>query len=221
MRIILIGPPGAGKGTQAKLLCKKFSIPQISTGDILRTAVAAGTPIGLQAKTIMDSGALVPDQIIISLIKEKITEPQCQRGFLFDGFPRTIEQANALKNDKIKIDFVIEIDLTDEEIVKRITNRLVEPASGRVYNLLYNPPKIPYKDDITSAPLIQRDDDREEIIKARLKTYHLQTAPLIQYYKEWTATKDEAAPNYIHISGKGSIDEIQAEILKAMKAEIN
>ena len=217
MRIILIGPPGAGKGTQAKLLCKQFSIPQISTGDILRTAVAMGTPIGLQAKAIMDSGALVPDDIIISLIKKKIIEPQCRRGFLLDGFPRTIEQANALKNGKIKIDFVIEIDLADEEIVKRITNRLVEPVSGRVYNLLYNPPKVPYKDDITSAPLIQRDDDREQIIKARLKTYHFQTAPLIQYYNDWATTKDNAAPKYVHVSGKGSIDEIQTEILKCIE----
>lgn len=216
MRIILIGPPGAGKGTQAKLLCKKFSIPQISTGDILRAAVAAGTPIGLQAKAIMDSGALVPDEIIISLVKEKIAEPQCQRGFLFDGFPRTIEQANALKNDKIKIDFVIEIDLADEEIVKRITNRWVEPVSGRVYNLRYNPPKVPYKDDITLAPLIQRDDDHEAIVNARLKTYHLQTAPLIHYFKEWAAIKGNAAPKYIHVLGKGSIDEIQADILKAI-----
>jgi adenylate kinase len=219
MRIILIGPPGAGKGTQAKLLCKKFNIPQISTGDILRAAVSTNSPIGVRAKKIMDKGDLVPDDIIIALIKAKVAEPQCQHGFLFDGFPRTIGQANALKRDKIHIDFVIEIHLDDEDIIKRITSRLIEPVSGRVYNLLYNPPKVPYKDDITSAPLIQRDDDRKETVSARLKTYHKQTAPLIKYYKDWHASDDKTAPKYIHVSGKGSINEVNTQILHLINVE--
>jgi adenylate kinase len=218
MRIILLGPPGAGKGTQAKLLCQRFNIPQISTGDILRAAVKNKSPIGLKAKAIMDRGDLVSNDIVIALIKEKIVEPQCQNGFLLDGFPRTIEQADALKLNHIKIDYVIEIDLADAIILKRITNRLVEPKSGRVYNLIYNPPKVPYKDDVTGAPLIRREDDREETVQTRLKTYHEQTEPLIQYYKSWVDSKDKTAPQYIHISGKGSVTEIQNNILKLIQS---
>ena len=217
MRIILLGPPGAGKGTQAKLLCQHFEIPQISTGDILRAAVKAKSPIGLQVKSVMDRGDLVSDDIIITLIKEKIANPQCQRGFLLDGFPRTIEQANALRSARLKIDFVIEINLSDTDIIKRITSRLVEPVSGRVYNLIYNPPKTPNKDDITGAPLIQRADDRETTVKARLNVYHLQTAPLIQYYQHWMASGDTHAPSYIQVSGEGPIDEIHKHILQAIR----
>jgi adenylate kinase len=216
MRIILLGPPAAGKGTQAKLLCHYFGIPQISTGDMLRTSVQHQSPIGMQAKSFMNRGALVPDHIVISLIQEKITEPQCHNGFLFDGFPRTIEQAEALKQICVNIDWVIEIALSDHEIIRRITNRIIEPNSGRVYNLLYNPPKVPYKDDITGDPLIHRKDDKKETVVARLKAYHAQTEPLVQYYSHSVDTQAYTRPQYIQVSGKGSIDDIHKKILKAI-----
>ena len=217
MRLILIGPPGAGKGTQAAFIKEKFGIPQISTGDMLRAAVKAGTPLGLAAKEVMDKDQLVSDDIIIGLVKERLTQPDCANGFLFDGFPRTIPQAEALKNAGIPIDFVLEISVPDEEIVTRMSGRRVDPVSGRTYHIKYNPPKVEGKDDITGDPLIQRDDDKEEVVLKRLAVYHSQTEALVKYYGDLAASGEPTAPQYRSISGLGTIEEIKNRVFEALK----
>ena len=217
MRLILIGPPGAGKGTQAAFIKEKFGIPQISTGDMLRAAVKAGTPLGLAAKEVMDKGQLVSDDIIIGLVKERLTQPDCANGFLFDGFPRTIPQAEALQAAGIPIDFVLEIAVPDEEIVTRMSGRRVDPVSGRTYHIKYNPPKVEGKDDITGDPLIQRDDDKEEVVLKRLSVYHAQTEALVKFYGELAASGDASATKYRSISGLGSIEEIKNRVFEALK----
>lgn len=216
MRLILLGGPGAGKGTQANLIKEKYKIPQISTGDMLRAAVKAGTELGKKAKVLMDSGALVSDDVIIGLVKERIKEADCANGFLFDGFPRTIPQADAMKAAGVPIEAVVDIDVPDEEIIKRMSGRRAHLASGRTYHILYNPPKVEGKDDVTGEPLVQRDDDKEETVKKRLDVYHSQTEPLIGYYKNWEAGGDKAAPKYIRVNGVGKMDEITAQIFKAL-----
>jgi adenylate kinase len=216
MRLILLGAPGAGKGTQAAFLCQKFGIPQISTGDMLRAAVKAGTPLGLAAKKVMDSGALVSDDIIIGLVKERIAQPDCAKGFLFDGFPRTIPQAEALKNGGVKIDCVLEIDVPFDAIVERMSGRRSHPASGRIYHLKFNPPKVAGKDDETGEPLIQRDDDREETVQKRLEVYAAQTRPLVDYYANWAKADPQNAPRVCKINGMGSVDEITQRALAAL-----
>ena len=216
MRLILLGAPGAGKGTQAAYICKRFGIPQISTGDMLRAAVKAGTPLGLQAKKVMDSGALVSDDIILGLVKERIAQPDCAAGFLFDGFPRTIVQADALKAAGVKLDYVLEIDVPDSAIVERMSGRRVHVASGRTYHDRFNPPKTAGVDDVTGEPLIQRVDDQEETVKKRLAVYAQQTRPLVEYYQRWAASGDREAPSYRKISGTGSVDEITARALAAL-----
>ena len=216
MRLILLGAPGAGKGTQAAFICKRFGIPQISTGDMLRSAVKAGTPLGIAAKKVMDSGALVSDDIIIGLVKERIAEPDCAAGFLFDGFPRTIVQADALKGAGVKLDYVLEIDVPDSAIVERMSGRRVHVASGRTYHIRFNPPKVAGVDDVTGEPLILRADDEEETVKKRLAVYAAQTRPLVEYYSRWAASGDAAAPAYRRISGTGSVDDITARALAAL-----
>ena len=218
MRLILLGGPGAGKGTQANYIKEQYQIPQISTGDMLRAAVKAGTELGLEAKKFMDSGGLVPDDVIIGLVKERIQEPDCEKGFLFDGFPRTIPQADAMKDAGVPIDAVVDIEVPDEEIIKRMSGRRVHLASGRTYHVVFNPPKEEGKDDVTGEPLIQRDDDKEETVKKRLDVYHAQTEPLIGYYKEWEASGDAKAPTYIRIEGVGKVDEIRGAIFKELDA---
>lgn len=217
MRLILLGAPGAGKGTQAAFICQKFGIPQISTGDMLRAAVKAGTPLGLEAKKVMDAGGLVSDDIIIGLVKERIAQPDCAQGFLFDGFPRTIPQAEAMKTAGVKIDYVLEIDVPDEAIIERMSGRRVHAASGRTYHVKFNPPKVDGKDDVTGEALIQRDDDKEETVRKRLAVYHSQTRPLVDYYSQWAASGDPSAPKYRKISGLGSVDEITARALEALR----
>ena len=217
MRLILIGPPGAGKGTQAAFIKEKFGIPQISTGDMLRAAVKAGSPLGLAAKEVMDKGQLVSDDIIIGLVKERLTQPDCANGFLFDGFPRTIPQAEALQAAGIPIDFVLEIAVPDEEIVTRMSGRRVDPVSGRTYHIKYNPPKVEGKDDITGDPLIQRDDDKEEVVLKRLSVYHAQTEALVKFYGDLAASGDASAPQYRSISGLGTIEEIKNRVFDALK----
>jgi adenylate kinase len=216
MRLILLGPPGAGKGTQAAFICKHFGIPQISTGDMLRAAVKAGSALGLAAKRVMDSGALVSDDIIIGLVKDRIAQPDCANGFLFDGFPRTIPQADAMKVAGVKLDVVLEIDVPDEAIIERMSGRRVHLASGRTYHLKFNPPKVAGKDDATGEALIQREDDKEETVRKRLTVYHDQTRPLVAYYSAWAATGDAGAPRYRKISGTGSVDAITARALAAL-----
>lgn len=218
MRTILLGGPGAGKGTQANYIKEKYQIPQISTGDMLRAAVKAGTELGLEAKKFMDAGGLVPDDVIIGLVKERIKEPDCEKGFLFDGFPRTIPQADAMKEAGVPIDAVVDINVPDEEIVKRMSGRRAHLASGRTYHIIFNPPKVEGKDDETGEPLVQRDDDKEETVMKRLDVYHEQTEPLIDYYKKWEATGEDAAPNYIRIEGVGKVDEIKDSIFSALDA---
>lgn len=217
MRVILLGAPGAGKGTQAQFICDKFSIPQISTGDMLRAAVKAGSELGLKVKEIMETGGLVSDEIIIGLVKERIQQDDCANGFLFDGFPRTIPQAEALIEAGVDIDHVIEIDVDDEEIVKRLSGRRVHPGSGRVYHVVYNPPKADGKDDETGEDLVQRDDDKEDTIRKRLSIYHEQTAPLVNFYKKLESGKGEVAPKYSHIPGVGSLQEITGRVLEALQ----
>ena len=216
MRMILLGAPGAGKGTQAAFICKKFGIPQISTGDMLRAAVKAGTELGLAAKKVMDSGGLVSDDIIIGLVKERITQPDCANGFLFDGFPRTIPQADAMKAAGVKLELVLEIDVPDEAIVERMSGRRVHQPSGRTYHLSFNPPKVAGKDDVTGEDLIQRIDDEEATVKNRLSVYKSQTRPLVEYYSKWAASGDAAAPRYRKISGTGSVEDITARALAAL-----
>jgi adenylate kinase len=216
MRLILLGPPGAGKGTQATQICKKFGIPQISTGDMLRAAVKAGTPLGLEAKKVMDSGGLVSDGIIIGLVKERITQADCANGFLFDGFPRTIPQADAMKAAGVKLDVVLEIDVPDSSIVERMSGRRAHVASGRTYHVKFNPPKAEGLDDVTGEPLIQRDDDKEETVIKRLSVYQAQTRPLVDYYSAWAAQGDASAPRYARISGLGAVDEITARAFAAL-----
>ena len=218
MRLILLGGPGAGKGTQANYIKERYQIPQISTGDMLRAAVKAGTELGQKAKAVMDSGGLVPDDVIIGLVKERITQPDCKKGFLFDGFPRTIPQADAMKDAGVAIDAVVDIDVPDQEIIKRMSGRRVHLASGRTYHITFNPPKVDGKDDVTGEPLIQRDDDKEETVRKRLEVYHNQTEPLIGYYKKWESSGDAAAPKYIRIEGIGKVDEIRDNIYKKLDA---
>lgn len=218
MRLILLGPPGAGKGTQAAFITEKFGIPQISTGDMLRAAVKAQTPLGIEAKKIMDAGGLVSDDIIIGLVKDRLTQPDCEHGYLFDGFPRTIPQADALKHAGIRLDYVIEIVVPEENIIERMSGRRVHPASGRSYHVTFNPPKTPDVDDVTGEPLVQRDDDREETVAKRLAVYREQTRPLVDYYSEWSASGDDAAPAYRQLSGLGAVDDIKARIFEALEA---
>lgn len=212
----MLGAPGAGKGTQANHIKEHFGIPQISTGDMLRNAVKAGTELGIMAKKIMESGGLVSDDIIINLVRERIAEPDCANGFLFDGFPRTIPQADALKAANVQIDYVVEIDVPDSEIIKRMSGRRVHPASGRTYHIEFNPPKVAGKDDVTGEALIQRDDDQEETVRKRLQVYHDQTRPLIQYYRNWSASGTSNAPRYIKIAGIGDVDAIRHSIMTAL-----
>ncbi|AOS98452.1 Adenylate kinase [Microbulbifer aggregans] len=216
MRIILLGAPGAGKGTQAQFITEKFGIPQISTGDMLRAAVKEGTPLGLEAKDIMAAGKLVSDDLIIALVKERIAQPDCAKGFLFDGFPRTIPQAQALLDADVAIDNVLEIAVDDEEIVKRLSGRRVHEGSGRVYHVIYNPPKVEGKDDVTGDTLVQRADDTEETVRNRLKVYHEQTAPLVGFYRELGERMPDAAPKYSKVEGVGSMDEIREKVLEAL-----
>jgi adenylate kinase len=216
MRLILLGPPGAGKGTQAAFIRDKYGIPQISTGDMLRAAVKAGTPLGLAAKRVMDAGQLVSDDIIAGLVKDRLKQPDCVTGYLFDGFPRTIPQAEALKAEGVPLDYVLEIDVPDDEIVLRMSGRRVHPASGRTYHVKFNPPRREGRDDATGEPLVQRDDDREETVRKRLEVYRAQTRPLIRYYGEWAASGDPAAPKYRKISGTGRVEDITARALAAL-----
>jgi adenylate kinase len=216
MRLILLGAPGAGKGTQAAFICQKFGIPQISTGDMLRAAVKAGTAMGLAAKKVMDGGGLVSDDIIIDLVKERIARPDCVNGFLFDGFPRTIPQADAMTAAGVKLDVVLEIDVPEEAIIERMSGRRVHVASGRTYHVRYNPPKVEGRDDATSEPLIQRDDDKEETVRKRLQIYRDQTRPLIDYYAQRSASGDTSAPRCARVSGAGSVEEITARVMAAL-----
>ncbi len=216
MRLILLGAPGAGKGTQAAFICQKFGIPQVSTGDMLRAAVKAGTPLGLEAKKVMDSGGLVSDDIIIGLVKERISQADCAKGFLFDGFPRTIPQAEAMKQAGVPLDLVLEIDVPDAAIIERMSGRRVHVASGCTYHVKFNPPQVPGKDDATGEDLIQREDDKEETVRKRFDVYQSQTRPLVDYYSRWSATGDAKAPRYAKISGVGSVDEITARALAAL-----
>jgi len=217
MRLILLGAPGAGKGTQAQYICEKFGIPQISTGDMLRAAVKAGTPLGIEAKKIMDAGGLVSDDIIIGLVKDRLTSDDCKKGYLFDGFPRTIPQADAMKAANVALDFVLEIDVPDSDIIERMSGRRVHVASGRTYHVRFNPPKTAGKDDLTGEDLIQRDDDQEETVRKRLGVYHAQTKPLVDYYSSWAASGDAKAPRCRKISGTGSVDEITQRVFDALK----
>jgi len=217
MRLILLGPPGAGKGTQAKYLTEHFGIPQVSTGDMLRAAVQAGTSLGRAAKKVMDAGQLVSDDVIVGLVKDRLREPDCAKGYLFDGFPRTIPQAEAMKAAGVPIDFVLEIDVDDASIIERMSGRWVHPGSGRTYHVRFNPPQVAGKDDATGEDLIQRDDDREETVRRRLGVYRAQTRPLVEYYSGWAARGDPRAPKYRRISGVGSVAEIRDHALAALK----
>lgn len=217
MRLILIGAPGAGKGTQAQFICEKFGIPQISTGDMLRAAIKAGTPLGIEAKKIMDAGSLVSDEIIIGLVTERLLQDDCKAGYLFDGFPRTIPQAEAMRSARVALDFVLEIDVADSEIVERMSGRRVHAASGRTYHVKFNPPKVVGEDDVTGEALIQRDDDREETVKKRLQVYHSQTKQLIAFYSTWFASGDAQAPKCRKIAGVGSIDQIKQAAVDALR----
>jgi len=218
MRLILLGPPGAGKGTQAGYIKEKFNIPQISTGDMLRAAVKAGTPLGLEAKKVMDAGGLVSDDIIIGLVKDRLKQPDCANGYLFDGFPRTIPQADAMKEAGVAIDYVLEIDVPDEAIVERMSGRRVHPPSGRTYHVKFNPPKVEGKDDVTGEDLVQRDDDKEDTVQKRLKVYHDQTEVLVDYYNRWAQTGEPGAPKYRKISGVGPVESIRDNAFAALQS---
>ncbi len=217
MRLILLGAPGAGKGTQATFICKHYGIPQISTGDMLRAAVKAGTPLGVAAKKVMDSGGLVSDEIIIGLVKERITQPDCSSGFLFDGFPRTLPQADAMKEAGVALDFVLEIDVPEADIIERMSGRRAHLPSGRTYHVKFNPPKVAGIDDVSGEPLIQRDDDKEETVRKRLQVYQSQTRPLVDYYGQWAASGQAGAPRYARIGGTGSVEEITARVMAALQ----
>ena len=216
MKLILLGAPGAGKGTQANYIKEKYGIPQISTGDMLRAAVKAGTPLGVAAKKIMDAGGLVSDDIIINLVKERIKEADCAKGFLFDGFPRTLPQAEAMKQAGVAIDYVVEVDVPDNEIIKRMSGRRVHTASGRTYHIVFNPPKVAGKDDVTGEDLVQRPDDAEETVKKRLSVYHEQTKPLVAYYTAWSKSGEAKAPKVVHIPGVGSVEGIRDQIFRVL-----
>lgn len=218
MRLILLGPPGAGKGTQATFITQQFGIPQISTGDMLRAAVKAQTPLGIEAKKIMDTGGLVSDDIIIGLVRDRLKEADCQNGYLFDGFPRTIPQADALKDAGVDLDYVIEMVVADENIIERMSGRRVHTASGRTYHVTFNPPKTPDTDDVTGEPLVQRDDDREETVRHRLSVYQSQTRPLVDYYQSWAATGDAKAPKFRQVEGVGSVEDIRRRITQALES---
>ncbi len=217
MRLILLGPPGARKGTQASFITQKYGIPQISTGDMLRAAVKAQTPLGIEAKKVMDAGKLVSDDIIIGLVKDRLTQADCANGYLFDGFPRTIPQADALKDAGIKLDYVVEIDVPSEDIIERMSGRRIHPESGRSYHVKFNPPKVDGKDDVTGEPLIQRDDDKEETVRKRLDVYQEQTRPLVDYYANWAKNDAATAPRYVKVSGVGKVEEITQRIADALK----
>lgn len=217
MRLILLGAPGAGKGTQAAFLREQYGIPQISTGDMLRAAVKAGTPLGLEAKKVMDAGGLMPDDIIIGLVKDRLREPDCQSGYLFDGFPRTLPQADAMKDAGVAIDYVIEVDVPESEIIERMSGRRVHAASGRTYHVTHNPPKVQGQDDETGEPLVQRDDDREETVRKRLEVYRDQTRPLVDYYQQWAAAEPAKAPQYRRVAGVGSVEDIKQRLFEALK----
>jgi adenylate kinase len=217
MRLILLGPPGAGKGTQAGFIMARYGIPQISTGDMLRAAAKAGTPLGIEAKKLMDGGQLVSDRIVIDLVKERLRQPDCAKGYLFDGFPRTIAQAEAMKQAGVPIDCVLEIEVPDEEIIVRMSGRRVHPGSGRTYHVKFNPPKVEGKDDVTGEPLIQRDDDKVETVKKRLEVYKAQTRPLLEYYDKWAATGDARAPRCCLIDGSGSVEQIRDRAMAALE----
>jgi adenylate kinase len=217
MRLILLGAPGAGKGTQATFICQRFGIPQISTGDMLRGAVKAGTPLGVAAKKVMDAGGLVSDDIIIGLVKERLAQPDCAGGFLFDGFPRTIPQADAMKDAGVKLDVVLEIDVPDAAIIERMSGRRAHLPSGRTYHVKFNPPKVEGVDDVSGEPLIQRDDDKEETVRKRLQVYQSQTRPLVDYYSQWSASGAPGAPRYARISGTGTVEEITARVMGALQ----
>jgi adenylate kinase len=216
MRLILLGAPGAGKGTQATFIKEKFTIPQISTGDMLRAAVKAGTPLGIEAKKFMDAGGLVPDEVIIGLVKERIQDADCQSGFLFDGFPRTIPQAEAMKQAGVMIDYVVEIDVPDEAIIERMSGRRSHPASGRTYHVTFNPPKVEGKDDVTGEDLVQREDDKEDVVKNRLSVYHTQTKQLVGYYSNWADSGVGGAPKYVRVNGIGDMNTIRDNIFKSL-----
>lgn len=216
MRLILLGGPGAGKGTQAAFITERYAIVQISTGDMLRAAAQAGSPVGLEAKRLMDAGQLCPDGLIIELVKQRIAEPDCRNGFLFDGFPRTIPQAEALRAQGVNLDFVVEIAVDDAEIVRRMSGRRVHPGSGRTYHVEFNPPRNPGKDDLTGEDLIQRDDDAEDTVRKRLQVYHEQTEPLVDYYSRWFASGDERAPKYVRVDGHGGVGQIRDTIFTAL-----
>lgn len=216
MRLILLGGPGAGKGTQAGFVTERFKIPQISTGDMLRAAVSAGTSLGKQAKRVMDEGKLVSDDIIIKLVQERIAQPDCEKGFLFDGFPRTIAQAEAIRGEQIKLDYVVEIAVDDEMIIERMTGRRAHLPSGRTYHVVFNPPRVDGKDDVTGEDLVQRDDDKAETVKNRLAIYHAETEPLVEYYLGWAREGDDKAPEYVRIDGSETVDSVRNQILKAL-----
>ena len=217
MKILLLGPPGAGKGTQANFIKAEFSIPQISTGDMLRAAVRAGTPLGIQAKAVMDAGDLVSDSLIMNLVKERIGQDDCRNGYLFDGFPRTLAQADGMRDERIGIDYVVEVSVDDETIIKRMSGRRIHPASGRSYHVIFNPPTQPGVDDVTGDALIQREDDREETVRKRLQVYREQTAPLIKYYRDWSGSDDPRAPQYLHFSGTEDVEVVKENILLKLK----
>ncbi len=218
MRLILLGPPGAGKGTQAKFICEKYRIPQVSTGDMLRAAIKAGTLLGQEAKKVIDAGHLVSDDIVVNLVRERLLREDCRDGYLFDGFPRTIPQAEAIRVAGVPLDFVVEIEVNDAEIAERMSGRRVHLASGRSYHVKFNPPKVEGLDDVTGEPLIQRDDDLRETVLKRLQVYHSQTSPLVEYYSRWSATGDPAAPKVRRISGRGSVEEITRAVFATLEA---
>jgi adenylate kinase len=216
MRIILLGMPGAGKGTQARFLAEKYRIPQISTGDMLRTAIKDGTPLGLQARGYIDRGALVPDDVVIGVVKQRLAEPDCASGFIFDGFPRTLPQAEALRRSGIEVDFVVDIDVSDDEILRRLGGRRVHPASGRTYHVVFNPPRVAGRDDVTGESLVQRRDDREETVRERIATYHELSRPLIDYYSQWHRSGDPRAPRYVRVDGSSSVEQVREQLFAAL-----